>query len=66
MVWTWRYEKLDGSVVPAQNGTEEFPTQGDAETWIGETWKELLADGIDQVVLFEDGEKIYGPMSLHQ
>ncbi|RAG85352.1 hypothetical protein DN069_11865 [Streptacidiphilus pinicola] len=66
MVWTWRYEKLDGSVVPASNGVEEFPTQGDAETWIGETWKELLADGIDQVVLLEDGEKIYGPMSLHQ
>ncbi|SEL76115.1 hypothetical protein [Streptacidiphilus jiangxiensis] len=66
MVWTWRYEKLDGSVVPAPNGTEEFPTQGDAETWIGETWKELLADGVDQVVLLEDGEKIYGPVSLHQ
>ncbi|MEY9875911.1 hypothetical protein ABH931_005418 [Streptacidiphilus sp. MAP12-33] len=66
MVWTWRYEKLDGSVVPAPNGTEEFPTQGDAETWIGETWKDLLADGVDQVVLLDDGEKIYGPMSLHQ
>ncbi|WP_037604866.1 hypothetical protein [Streptacidiphilus rugosus] len=65
MVWTWRFEKADGSAVPAPSGTEEFPTQGDAETWIGEIWKDLLADGVDQVVLLEDGQKIYGPMSLH-
>ena len=65
MVWTWRFEKADGSTVAAPNGTEEFPTQGDAESWVGETWKELLEGGIDQVVLLEDGEKIYGPMSLH-
>ncbi|MEY9843595.1 hypothetical protein [Streptacidiphilus sp. MAP5-3] len=65
MVWTWRFEKTDGSAVTAPNGTEEFPTQGDAETWIGESWKDLLSDGVDQVVLFEDSRKIYGPMSLH-
>jgi uncharacterized protein (DUF2237 family) len=65
MVWTWRFEKADGSTVAAPNGAEEFPTQGDAESWVGETWKELLEGGIDQVVLLEDGEKVYGPMSLH-
>jgi uncharacterized protein (DUF2237 family) len=65
MVWTWRFEKADGSTVAAPNGAEEFPTQGDAESWVGETWKELLEGGIDQVVLLEDGEKVYGPMNLH-
>lgn len=65
MVWTWRFEKTDGAEVPAPGGAEEFPTQGDAESWIGESWKQLLEDGVDQAVLLEDGEKIYGPMSLH-
>ena len=65
MVWTWQFEKADGSTVAAPSGAEEFPTQGDAESWVGETWKELAEGGIDQVVLLEDGEKIYGPMSLH-
>lgn len=44
---------------------EEFTTQGDAESWIGEAWKELKEGGADQVQLFEDSKKIYGPMSLH-
>ncbi|MHA6759356.1 hypothetical protein [Streptacidiphilus sp. PAMC 29251] len=65
MVWTWRFEKADGSSVPAPDGTEEFPTQGDAESWIGEFWKGLVDGGIDQAVLLDDGEKVYGPMSLH-
>lgn len=43
---------------------EEFTTQGDAESWIGEYWKELLEGGAAQVTLFEDATKIYGPMSL--
>lgn len=42
----------------------EFTTQGDAESWIGEYWKELLDGGADQVTLFDDSTKIYGPMSL--
>jgi len=65
MVWTWRYEKSDGSAVELPGGTEEFPTQGDAESWIGESWRELLDGGVDQVVLLEDGAKVYGPMVLH-
>lgn len=45
---------------------EEFTTQGDAESWIGEEWKALLEGGVDQVRLFEDATEIYaGPMSLH-
>jgi hypothetical protein len=61
MAWTWRYENI-GATEPGRS--EEFPTQGDAESWIGETWRELAADGVDAVTLFEDDRDVYGPMSL--
>ena len=62
--WTWRFEKTDGVEVQPAVEPEEFTTQGDAESWIGEYWKDLLAGGADQVRLFEDTTQIYGPMSL--
>jgi hypothetical protein len=67
MSWTWRCEAADGERVSADAVPvmEAFPTQGDAETWLGETWRELLAAGVDAVVLVEDGRDVYGPMSLH-
>ena len=65
MAWTWRFEKSDGSETEPAVQPEEFPTQGDAESWIGEVWKELLDGGADQVTLLEDGATVYGPMSLH-
>ena len=68
MVWTWRYETSDGAVLEASEAREaspQFPTQADAETWVGEVWRDLLAEGIDAVSLFEDGRPVYGPMSLH-
>ncbi|MFF1375518.1 hypothetical protein [Streptomyces sp. NPDC058308] len=63
--WTWRFEKADGTEVQPAVQPEEFTTQGDAESWVGECWKELSEGGADQVTLFEDTKKIYGPMSLH-
>ncbi|MER7171883.1 hypothetical protein [Streptomyces mesophilus] len=63
--WLWRFEKSDGTEVEPAVAPDEFTTQGDAESWIGEYWKDLLAGGADQVHLFEDTTKIYGPMSLH-
>ncbi len=63
--WTWRFEKADGTQVEPAVAPEEFTTQGDAESWIGENWKALLEGGADQVRLLEDGTEIYGPMSLH-
>jgi hypothetical protein len=44
---------------------ETFPSQSDAESWIGENWQKLLEGGVDQVTLFDDVRKEYGPMSLH-
>jgi hypothetical protein len=65
MAWRWRYEGSDGSVVPAEHGTDEsFPAQSDAETWLGEVWRDLLADGVEQVTLLEGDREVYGPMGL--
>ncbi|MFB7861825.1 MULTISPECIES: hypothetical protein [unclassified Streptomyces] len=64
MAWTWRFEKSDGTEVTPSVTPEEFSTQGDAESWIGEHWRDLLDGGADQVTLSEDGTKIYGPMAL--
>lgn len=66
MAWTWRYEAADGSEV-APDGVPEpgtFPNQSDAESFIGEGWRELLEAGVHQVTLFEDDRKVYGPMGL--
>jgi hypothetical protein len=65
MTWTWRYESSAGALTPDQpQRSQEFPTQADAETWIGETWQELLDGGVEQVSLLEDDHVVYGPMSL--
>ncbi len=66
VTWTWQYEKADGTATAARGLPKEtFSSQGDAETWIGEQWRTLLDGGVDQVSLFEDGRREYGPMSLH-
>src|SRR2546423_578774 len=46
MPWTWRYEKADGTVITADELQEAiFASQGDAESWLGENWRALLAAG---------------------
>jgi len=66
MAWTWRYEDSAGSTVePAEAPAgEPFPTQSDAETWLGENWRELRSAGVLQVTLLDSGREVYGPMSL--
>jgi hypothetical protein len=67
VAWTWRYETGSGDEVTPHEAPvgEAFPTQSDAETWLGENWRELLSAGVDQVSLLESGRQVYGPMSLH-
>lgn len=66
MSWTWRYEGADGAAVsPAEAPRAEvFPTRSDAETWLGETWRELLSVGVEQVTLLDGDREVYGPMGL--
>jgi len=65
MPWTWRYEKADGTAITTDDLQEAiFASQGDAESWLGENWRALLAVGVDQVTLMDDSNPQYGPMSL--
>ncbi|MEV7420114.1 hypothetical protein [Streptomyces sp. NPDC089919] len=54
MAWTWRFEDAAGAEVAPSVVPEEFTTQGDAESWIGEVWKDLLEGGVEQVKLSDD------------
>ena len=68
--WRWRFETTSGAEVEAVPGSTAgaaggFPSQSDAESWVGEVWRDLLDEGVDQVRLFEADREVYGPMSLH-
>ncbi len=62
MTWTWRLEGEDGSEVDGPN--PQYSNQSDAESWLGENWRELAEQGVARVTLLDDGEKVYGPMPL--
>jgi len=57
MAWTWRYEDAEGR--PLDGPNEAFSSQSDAESWIGQTWRELVAAGVVQVALVEDERTEY-------
>jgi hypothetical protein len=68
--WHWRLEDASGATVTLSgaDATEyadvAFPNQGDAESWIGETWSALADLGVTHVTLLEVDREVYGPMSL--
>jgi hypothetical protein len=62
MSWTWTLETATGDAVGM---SEPFDSRSDAESWVGESFGELLEQGIDQVRLFDGDTEVYGPMSLH-
>ncbi|HLM04777.1 MAG TPA: hypothetical protein VK402_06260 [Blastococcus sp.] len=67
MSWQWRLEDPTGATIdPASLGVEVpgSENQGDAESWLGEHWRELLERGVATVTLFDGDEKVYGPMGL--
>lgn len=60
--WHWRLEDAGGT--PIEGDAPRFPSQGDAETWLGESWRELRESGAHAVRLFEGDREVYGPMGL--
>lgn len=64
MAWTWNVETRDGEPIEPDFEVPSFPSQSDAESWLGEVWRELADAGAGQVSLFDDGRLVYGPMSL--
>lgn len=59
MTWRWVGEP---TTPPQLDRT--WPSQGDAETWLGEFYPELREAGVRAVSLLEDDRRVYGPMSL--
>jgi hypothetical protein len=64
--WWWRLQDDAGAEVhlSEEYAGQRFASQGDAESWVGEVWRELVAAGVDAVVLLEHDREVYGPMSL--
>lgn len=66
MSGNWSWELLDAQrrqVTDASDGGS-FPSQSEAESWLGEEWRSLLDAGVDAVTLREADTVVYGPMSL--
>lgn len=63
--WTWALLDAQGAAAGPDLAGQVFPTQSEAESWLGEEWRGLLDAGVDAVTLHEDGVVVYGPMSLH-
>lgn len=69
--WRWRLEPSPSASDPDLNPDldpdldgQRFPSQAEAETWLGETWRVLLDSGVERVVLLEGDREVYGPMDL--
>ncbi len=64
MAWTWRIETSEGEQAALESDVPDFPSQSDAESWLGEVWRELADAGASQATLLEHDREVYGPMSL--
>jgi hypothetical protein len=62
MSWTWQYEP-DNTDAEQTGG---FGSQSDAESWLGEAWRNLAEAGVAGVTLLNDGKHVYGPMPLSE
>ena len=62
MVYLWRY--ADEAGVVAEGPAVSFESQEEAESWLSESYADLLDDGISAVSLFNDLQAVYGPMEL--
>ena len=58
--WRWEPDRDpgDGSL------DRSFPSQGEAETWLGEFYPELRERGVRAVSLREADRLVYGPSAL--
>lgn len=64
MSWSWEFVKTDGSVHPtlpvAFAADNEFHSQADAESWIGQVYEDLLDIDVEAVKLKnDDGAEVY-------
>lgn len=62
MAWRW---VPDSSPDSDSELDRRFGTQGEAESWLGEFYPDLLEVGVGAVTLYEEDRLVYGPMRLH-
>jgi hypothetical protein len=57
-MFAWRYLSEDGGELGT---SERFTDRDSAESWIGETWADLLERGVDEVVLMDEsaGRRVF-------
>ncbi|MEO6885731.1 MAG: hypothetical protein ABI232_05500 [Jatrophihabitantaceae bacterium] len=63
MSWSWRLEGVDGTPLSTP-ASPPHQNQSDAESWLGEQWRELADAGVVQATLLDGAVEVYGPMSL--
>ncbi|MCL2780923.1 MAG: hypothetical protein FWD74_05440 [Actinomycetia bacterium] len=63
MAWTWRLEAPDGAALAAPS-VPAHASQSDAESWLGEHWRDLAEAGVAQTSLLDGDRLVYGPMPL--
>jgi hypothetical protein len=58
--WHWQADR------DPENGAldQTFPSQGEAESWLGEVYPDLVDQGVRAVSLLEADRVVYGPMAL--
>jgi len=61
MTWNWQYEDADGGTIAGPD--DAFPSQSDAESWLGQKWRELAGAGVATAILTED-DRVEYRMSL--
>lgn len=63
-VWGW--ELLDGDERSMRRPTSPtFTSRFDAESWLGENWRQLAEQGVAAARLMHDGEQVAPPLPLH-
>jgi len=63
--WTWTYLDADATVMTGEALVSTgFPSQREAESWLGEQWRELVEAGVEAVTLKHEGTVVCEPMSL--
>jgi hypothetical protein len=63
--WSWRLESAEGATLSSP-ASPVHPNQSDAESWLGEQWRELADEGVAQVTLLDGSNVVYGPMPLSE
>lgn len=61
--WVWAFDDAAGNEL-AEPVSPVFTTQFDAETWLGEHWRSLSAQGSRRARLLHDGEPASAPVLI--